>query len=141
MSEAARRLLEVLRQRRAYLPEHAITDAEIAEAVGVHVRVVIDAALELLSHGYLVLAGGRGRWLLDARESLADPDRSGVREQDAAALSRLAVAYIDGLMRRGRRVMLRAREARAALRQFEVESRRQGMLFDGAASPAGGQWR
>ncbi len=94
LSDEAVRLLEALRMAGATSKQHALTDAVLAERMQIDVRHVVDAAHELLAAGRLVLAGPRGRWLGTEAE---------------------AMAYVESLSRRAKRILIRRRSVRRAL--------------------------
>ncbi|HMQ14404.1 MAG TPA: hypothetical protein PKC49_00365 [Phycisphaerae bacterium] len=136
IGESATRLLSVLRSARAYTPAGALTDAELARRAGVPRREVIDLAMRLLAHGYLVLARVTppyGRWLVCV-EGVA-----GMEASDRDALLRAAYQYADDLDGRARAVFVRAAHVRRAIGELEVALRRQGTLFEGRSTS--GQWR
>lgn len=103
LSTHAIRLLAALRQTDATRASRAVTDRRLAVLMDAHPRVVIDAAAELLAAGYLVLAGGRGRWI----GSLAE-----------------ARHYERALRGRGLRVLRRRKLLRAAIRRNELRQAR-----------------
>ena len=74
LSTEATRLLAALRGAEANTRARALTHADLAKRCGLDRRTIIDAARELLDHGYLVLAAcgtPRGCWLGTLHEALA----------------------------------------------------------------------
>jgi len=96
LTTEATRLLDALRMAGATSPARALTDAVLAERMQIDVRHVVDAAHELLAAGRLVLAGPRGRWLGTEAEALE---------------------YVASLRRRAKRILIRCRSVRRAIRR------------------------
>ncbi len=105
LSTNAVRVLAALRDAGATSAESALTDDRLAELARLPAREIIDAAGELLEHGYLVLAGGRGRWLGTPAEA---------RE------------YVESLGRRAKRIFRRRQAVQLAI---ERNRQQQGTLF------------
>lgn len=113
LSTGACTLLAALRAH-AHSVLAAQTDRRLAELTGLPQRDLVEYALELLEHGYIVVAScahPMGRYLVD-------PVTATDRELDDARI------YADKLDKRGVRVLHRARELRRAIEQSE-QARRQ----------------
>jgi len=107
LSPEAQRLLDALRTARdRHGPGQPLTDARLAQAVGVPVRRVIDLAYELIAAGHLVVAScdriAPGRFLLLPGDDL-----------------RPAWQYLRVLESRGRKVFTRLQHFRTALEAAE----------------------
>jgi DNA-binding GntR family transcriptional regulator len=112
-SEIALSTLAAMRRLGAVSADTAVTDAQIAEAIGVAHRHVIDARGELLEAGYLVVAGGNGSYVTN----------------DVAA----AREYLESLEGRARGILSRRRALKRAIERHELrrdaDSRGQLILF------------
>lgn len=108
LSTEALRLLAVLREQGATARLKSLPDRTLAELTSLPARDIIDVADELLAHGFLVLAGGDGRWLGTAEECFA---------------------YAESLEVRGKRILMRAGNARRAAQQHvgQLEMRFEGV--------------
>ena len=105
LSVEAQRVLSVLRCMHAYSECRAVTDHVIADKASLPKRVIIDASLELLRAGYLVIAsctGKRGRYLIPPGADL-----------------RPAVHHAQSLESRGKHVLERARAVRDCIARYE----------------------
>lgn len=105
LSTEALRVLAVLRGMHAYSESRAVTDKVIADKANLPRRVIIDAALELLRAGILVIATctrSRGRYIIQPGGDL-----------------RPAHLHAQSLEQRGKGVMARARAVRDCIARYE----------------------